>query len=197
MGPKKQKISWPSFFFRSAIEGTKQKLNGALPAEDMEDIALSAVMSFCMRIREGSVRYQGDKQLFSLLRRVIDGKIRKLWQYHFAQKRDIRQVEALHGAPLETALQVPVEDQLSADSVHVTPDEQPAVDRILGDLQSELHGLFTELLSNLDEHPRRLLLVLLESDVSNEELAKRIGRSVASVDRYRQLIRHKIKSLKT
>ena len=183
------------FFFTKAIVGTRQKLNGVLSKEDQEDIALSAVMSFCMGIRKGRIRYQGDQQLFALLKKFVDGKIRKLWQFLFAQKRDIRQVEALEDEHLEEMFYSPVGDQGLAESIHVTPEEQPIVDRILENLQSELHGLFSTLISELDEHPRKLLLVMLETDATNEELAEKIGRSVASIDRYRNLIRHKIKEL--
>ena len=180
------------FFLSKAVVATKRKLAGKLPTEDQEDVALSAVKSFCLGIREGGIKYQGDKQLFALLHKIVDRKIRKLWQYHLAQKRDIRQANPIETANDGNPIQSPVQSGISLESIHVTPEEQPAVDRVLADLQTELRGLFSNLLSDLDEHPRKLLLALLESDGNNEELARKIGRSVASVERYRQLIRHKL-----
>lgn len=179
------------FFLSKAVAASKRKLSGKLPTEDQEDVALSAVKSFCLGIRDGGIEYQGDKQLFALLHKIVDTKIRKLWQYHLAQKRDIRRVNSMETADLGP-FEAPAQNGLSLESIHVTPEEQPAVDRVLADLQTELRGLFGNLLSDLDEHPRKLLLAMLESDAGNEELARKIGRSVASVERYRQLIRHKL-----
>ncbi len=160
------------FFFSKAIAATRKKLTGKLPVEDQEDVAISAVKSFCLGIRDGEIEYQGDKQLFALLHKIVDGKIRKLWQYHLAGKRDLRRVEVVD---VMVEAQAPDVDHVMTENIQVTPDEQPAVDRILGDLQFELRGLFAKILSELDEHPRRLP-----------------GRSVASIERYRQLIRQKL-----
>ena len=180
------------FFLSKAVVATKRKLSGKLSTEDQEDVALSAVKSFCLGIRDGGIEYQGDKQLFALLHKIVDGKIRKLWQYHLAQKRDIRQVNSIEIEGTGIPIQTPASNGVSLDSIYVTPAEQPAVDRVLADLQTELRGLFGNLLSDLDEHPRKLLLAMLETDANNEDLARKIGRSVASVERYRQLIRHKL-----
>ena len=180
------------FFLSKAVVATKQKLSGKLPTEDQEDVALSAVKSFCLGIRDGGIEYQGDKQLSALLHKIVDAKIRKLWQYHLAQKRDIRQVNSIDNSDVSNPSLTPVQNGVSLESIHVTPEEQPAVDRVLADLQTELRGLFGNLLSDLDEHPRKLLLAMLETDANNEQLAQKIGRSVASVERYRQLIRHKL-----
>ena len=171
------------------------KLHGLLPIEDQEDLALSAVMAFCLGVRQGNIRYQGDRQLFALLHKVIQEKIFNLWRFRFAQKRDIRQVETLKNLDVDAAFSSPIKDQTFLENLHVTPDEQPAVDRILTSLQAELHGLFSELIAKLDEHPRKLLLAMLETDATNDELAKKIDRSVASVARYRLVIRRKIKEL--
>lgn len=180
-----------AFFLDKALEATAKKLT--LTAEDREDVALSAVKSFCFGIRRGGISYQGDGQLFALLYKIIDTKIRKLWQYHLAQKRDIRKREPLDGVENEQLGSYPLGRQaLPADSIHVNLEEQAAVDSILSELQTDLHSLFAELLNELDEHPRKLLLTMLETDASSEELAAKIGRSVASVERYRSLIRHKI-----
>lgn len=180
------------FFLSQAVASSQRKLHGKLPTEDQEDVAISAVKSFCLGIRRGGIEYQGDKQLFALLHKIVDRKIRKLWQYHLAQKRDIRQVNSMETVDGGNPIQSPVQNGILLESIHVTPEEQPVVDRVLTDLQTELRGLFGNLLSDLDEHPRKLLLAMLESDANNEELARKIGRSVASVERYRQLIRHKL-----
>jgi len=184
----------------------QRKSSGGLAHEDQEDIAISAVKSFCIGIRMGRYQYQGDKQLYALLHKIIDGKIRKLWQYHFADKRDIKRSESLqqnvdvnaaidrhqNGSSTNGASKLP---PVTPEQINVTPDEQPAVDRILEDLQLELRGLFSVLLNELDPHPRRLLLAMLEQDCDSVQLAKIIGRSVASVERYRKQIREKVEVL--
>jgi len=194
-------------FLGKAMAVLPHRSSGNLGAEDQEDIAISAVKSFCIGIRKGDFHYQGDKQLYALLYKIIDGKIRKLWQYHFAAKRNIGISESLEqlgsgsGAVNEGAF-VPPELGVSVDGssdvleqIEVTPDEQETVDRILDDLQTELRSLFSLLMNELDEHPRRLLLAMLEDDAENVQLAEKIGRSVASVERYRKLIREKIEHL--
>ena len=185
-------------FLNQALAVMPARSSGNLPAEDQEDIAISAVKSFCIGIRNGQYQYQGDKQLYALLYKIIDGKVRKLWQYHFAAKRNIAIAESLEQGAGRNELRSKSElDQaaLPPEDIEVTAEEQLAVDRILEDLQGELHGLFGSLLNELEEHPRRLLLAMLECDADNVRLADRIGRSVASVERYRKLIKEKIEAL--
>ena len=180
-----------TYFLGKANSATRDKLRGKSNKEEEEDIAQSALKSFCLGIQNGRYEYQGDKQLYGLLHKIIDNKIQRMWQYHFAQKRDIRMRADLEHDP--EVLDQPA--LVAADSIIISSDEQAVVDRILPELQVELLGLFQNLLGSLSEHPRRLLLTMLESDATNEELAKTIGRSVASVERYRTLIRSEIKSL--
>lgn len=192
-------------FLNQALNVLPQRAAGGLAHEDHEDIAISAVKSFCIGIRSGRYQYQGDKQLYALLHKIIDGKIRKLWQYHFADKRDIKRSESLEqNAAFNSAgvdrnqkdsLRNAKLPQVAPEQINVAPEEQPAVDRILEDLQLELRGLFSVLLNELDPHPRRLLLAMLEQDSDNVQLAKTIGRSVASVERYRKQIREKVEIL--
>lgn len=198
-------------FLNQALAVISQKSSGSIPTEDQEDIAISAVKSFCIGIRKGRYSYQGDRQLYSLLYKIIDGKIRKLWQYYFAAKRDIKLSEQLrqdssgnhaagnlHGESnkrYNSASARTGQPLIPLTHFEMTDEERPRVEQILNDLQAELRGVFCLLMTELDEHPRRLLLKLLERDASNVELADEIGRSVASVERYRKLIREKIEKL--
>lgn len=184
-------------FLNQALAVMPQRTSGNLPTEDQEDLAISAVKSFCIGIRNGQFQYRGDKQLYALLYSIIDGKIRKLWQYHFAAKRNIANVKSLERDFERSELQAnsPNQTPLPSENIKVSAEEQVAVDRILEDLEGQLHGLFSALLNELDEHPRRLLLAMLECDGDNVLLADRIGRSVASVERYRKLIKEKIEIL--
>ena len=184
-------------FFNQAIFLAKDQLpNSPTPAADFEDLAISALKSFCIRIRDGKIEYLGDRELVGALRKIVKAKTNRLFEHHFAEKRDARKVKGAFDPAPETERCEKLEDQftlfLDGDELIVDPEDQPAVARILESLQSELHGLFKTLLNRLDEHPRRALLMLLEQDLSNEELARRLGRSVASVERYRQLIREKL-----
>ena len=180
-----------AYFLEKANSATREKLRGRSNKEDEEDIALSALKSFCLGIQNGRYEYMGDKQLYGLLHKIIDNKIQRMWQYHFAQKRDIRLRADLVNDPVGPDEAMPV----ATDSISISSDEQAVVDRIMPELQVELQGLFKNLLGSLSEHPRRLLLAMLENDATNEQLSKTIGRSVASVERYRTLIRSKLESL--
>lgn len=180
-----------AYFLEKANSATRGKLRGRSNKEDEEDIALSALKSFCLGIQNGRYEYLGDKQLHGLLQKIIDNKIQRMWQYHFAKKRDIRLRADLVNDPVGLDESV----QVATDSISISGEEQAVVDRIMPELQVELQGLFKNLLGSLSEHPRRLLLVMLENDATNEQLSKTIGRSVASVERYRTLIRSKLESL--
>lgn len=184
-----------SFFGQALFLAQKRLPKSPSPMVDHEDLAISALRSFCLRIRDGRIEYRGDKELVGVLKTIIRAKTNRLFEHHFAEKRDSRRLVSIPG---NVSAEHPADElSLQIDGVElvIDSDERPSVARILDSLQTELHDLFRSLVSILDEHPRRAMLLLLENDLNNQQLAERLGRSVASVERYRQLIREKLTQL--
>ena len=67
-----------------------EKMHNLSPMDDYEDIAISSVKSICLRFRKGQNEFLDEKELGSLLRQFVVGKIRDRRKYHFAEKRDIK-----------------------------------------------------------------------------------------------------------
>jgi len=179
------------FFLEKVNAASGKQLAGKASEEDKEDIAMSALRSFCIGIRDGKYEYQGHKQLYSLLNRIVDIKIRRMWQARFTQKRDVRLKAELDFEPVNAG----VPQNYVSDTLHVTNQEQDALDQIVPELQTDIQGMFAQLFSNLSEHPRTLLLLMLESDGTVDFYAKQMGRSKASVERYQMQIREEIKKI--
>ena len=97
----------------------------------------------------------------------------------------------LHIAPIAPSNQA----DFASDSLSVSGQEQGILDEIVPELQADIQGMFKKLFSNLTEHPRKPLLLMLESDHTVEGYAKEMGRSRASVERYQKQIRDEINKL--
>ena len=167
---------------------------------DYEDIANSALKSFFVRLRDGRLEYYGDRQLVSALRKIVKAKTNRLFEIHLSDKRDVRK---LAGNQSIDCLTQGSFNQVSALTLigeylelETSEADQQAVERILDSLQQELHGLFKTLAAALDKYPRQVLFLMLEADLSNLQIAERLGRSVASIERYRKLIREKLEGLR-
>ena len=188
------------FFLPHALGLARHRIRGLSPAvSEAEDLANSAVKSLCLRIRDGRVIFEHDEQLKGLLRTMVRNKANKLWRYSTAEKRNLQgnvnlddgqmsdQILSQQGIDPAT---IYFDDRLKLDSVDAS-----TIANIVSSLQSELHDLFKALFDSLDEYPRQVLVLLMETNFSNEELASKIGRSLNSVERYRHTIRDAIKSL--
>lgn len=166
-------------------------------AVDHNDIANSALKSFFVRLQDGRIEYFGDRQLVAILRKIVKAKTCRLFEKHLTAKRDSSRLSQ------ERSIDTLEDDSFSTPGPWVEDDwfrgidaqEQLIVKRILESLQQELHGLFKSLYAALDEFPRKVLHLMLEADLSNEQMAKHLGRSLASMERYRKLIREKIQEL--
>lgn len=190
-GSKEAAEKLADFFLDKVNSASKRKLAGKASAEDQEDIAMSALRSFCIGIRERKYKFKGNKELVGLLHRIVDIKIQRMWQKRFTQKRDIRLKSSLESEPIcdHNAM------DFVADTVSLTAEEQLVMAEVLSELQADLQEMFKQLFSNLSSHPRRLLLTMLESDGTIEDYSKLTQRSRASVERYQKLIRDEIRLL--
>ena len=180
-----------AFFLDRVNAAARKRLAGKACEEDKEDVAMSALRSFCIGIRDGKYEYQGNQQLHGLLNQIVDIKIKRMWKYRFMQKRDVRLKGELDIDPIAPSNQA----DFASDSLSVSVQEQGILEEIVPELQADIQGMFKQLFSNLTEHPRKLLLLMLESDHTVEGYAKEMGRSRASVERYQKLIRNEINKL--
>lgn len=162
---------------------------------DHDDIANSALKSFFIRLQDGRIEYFGDRQLIAALRKIVKAKTNQLFEKYLSRKRDVRRL--IQGESidlLQHEAYFPSPEFLVGEDwdLGIAPEDRLIVTRILQSLQQNLHGLFKSLAADLDEYPRKALFLMLEADLSNEQMASRLGRSVASIERYRKLIREKL-----
>jgi DNA-directed RNA polymerase specialized sigma24 family protein len=191
-----------NIFLPAAIQNARNATTGAPNQFESEEIANSALKSLCIGIRNGKISFQGDKQLFALLKQIVVRKVKRLWKYYLADKRGIRQkVDPSNNSGFELPL-LDLCKATNGNSVFVSDrsicldaNEQMIAEQVLSMLAPELKGLFTELVMSLDEHPRRALLLLLNEDLTDAELARKLGRAVSSAERYKKLIRDTLSDL--
>ncbi len=198
-GDEEATIDLANHFSRIAIAFARTCLpTSPTSSVDHDDIANSALKSFFVRLQDGRLEYLGDRQLVAALRKIVKAKTSRLFEMYLSEKRDVRRLlpnESIDLLPREPDL--PSLGFLMGEDWDLDIDQadQLAVKRILQSLQQDLHGLFKSLAAALDVFPRKVLFLMLEAELSNEQLAERLGRSVASIERYRKLIREKLQEI--
>jgi len=189
------------FAFRFA----HQKMQNLGPMEDYEDIAVSAVKSICVRFQQGQSEFLGEKQLGSLLRAFVVGKIRDRRKYYFAGKRDINKVSNEDSSnDNDSRAQWGLQDKaindansiwLDEQSVNLPAEEQDYLEQMLDGLGADVQGLFSELVKRLDEKPRKVLMLITGGAISNSELAEAMDCAPSSIERHRRSIRKKLEEI--
>jgi len=190
------------FFLPRALEIARKKFPVTpSPMIDHEDLAFSALRSLCMGIRRGSVEFRGDKELGGLLKDIVYKKSAKYWRSELTEKRNRQNItgEGELGSNgdsriilAELAISSSDSVFLSDSAVELKPDEIEKFGEVLLHLELGIQGLFKELFSQLQEKPRRMLLLMLEKNLDNKQMAKELNCAVASVERYRASIKRKI-----
>lgn len=199
-GDKEAEDQIAQLFLPRALELSKKKLPIApSPMLDQEDLAISAIQSLCRSIRNGNIEFRGDRSLGGLLKDIVVKKSAQYWRSEFAQKRnrngvhrdsDLAGDSSLDFANL--AKETPDSVFINEQSVVLNTEESFGFNEVLQSLQKSLHGLFKELFQQLEEKPRKMVLLMLDSEYSNKQLAGLLDCSVASVERYRASIKRKI-----
>lgn len=198
--------SLAEYLLPKAFGFASRNVQSLSPMDDYEDIAISAVKSVCVRIREGQSEFLGERELGGLLRKFVIGKIRDRRKYHLAEKRDINKnlddnpqtndqsseagQQILHQA-VDAAASVWLDEQ----SVNLPAAEQDYLEQMLMGLGSDVQGLFAELVKRLDARPRKVLMLMTESSMSNEELAEAMDCAPRSIERHRSAIRKKLEEI--
>ena len=188
------------YLLPKAFEFANWKMLNISPVDDFEDVAVSAVKSVCLRFRQGNKEFLGEKELGSLLRQFVIGKIRDRRKYHFAEKRDINQNldedqsqanAGVHDHAVEEAKSVWLDGQSAVLPVR----EQNYLEQMLDGLGADVQGLFSELVKRLDEKPRKVLMLITTGSMSNNELAEAMDCAPTSIERYRKAIRRKLEEI--
>jgi DNA-directed RNA polymerase specialized sigma24 family protein len=200
-GDKDAEDQIAQIFLPRALELSRKKLPVApSPMVDQEDLAISAINSLCRCIRNGNIEFRGDRILGGLLKDIVVKKSAHYWRTELTQKRNRNAVlgeadisasnSGLHLAGLATDHHESI--FVNDHSVILNPDESIGFHQVLQSLERSLHGLFKELFQQLDEKPRKMLLLMLDTEYSNQQMAEKLGCSIASVERYRSSIKRKI-----
>ena len=167
---------WQEYFVK-IVRLAKRRMNGLrLGAADEEDVALSAMNSFCRMAKNRDEPIENSAELWRLLATIVKRKVNKERQRQFAQKRQDHRIvgeSALAGG----------EDR---DEPGKGLDHFSARDP-LPELAAELAETWERILAlpNAEE------LVLLKNDgYSNTEIAAKFGCSTRTVQRELEKIRN-------
>ncbi len=186
-----------------AFEFANRNMRSLSAMDDFGDVAVNAVKSVCLRFRNGEREFLGEKELGGLLRQFVVGKIRDHRKYHLRDKRNVNKVHAEDtggNASATGSLQNHAVDSgspiwLDERSMNLPVQEQTYLSDMLGGLGGDVQGLFTELVKRLDENPRRVLMLITTSAMTNAQIAESLDCAPASVERYRQAIRRKLEEI--
>ena len=188
------------YLLPKALGFANQKMRNVSPVDDYEDVAVSAVRSICLRFRDGHQDFLGEKELVSLIRKFVIGKIRTRQKYHFAEKRDVQRNSkegnsGENSSSPDQAVDAEKSIWLDEHSLNLPVLEQAYLAEMLNSLGGDVRGLFSELVKRLDEKPRKVLMLITTGDPSNMELAEALDCAPASIERYRNAIRRKLEEI--
>jgi DNA-directed RNA polymerase specialized sigma24 family protein len=145
----------------------RNRLRSMRACEDEQDVALSVMKSFLMRASEGQFTEACDRNsLWSLLAAITLKKTASLQRRHLAKKRDVRRNQSFEKM---------LEDGPNDIFLRSMIDEGNQLLEVLGD------------------EPLQQVARLRMEGYSNEEIAKRIDRSVKTVERRLRLIRSRLR----
>lgn len=172
-------VLWQKYFTR--LVGLSRRWLEGIPdrAADAEDVALSAMHSFCRRAEQhlGAAEMVADRDgLWCLLCDIAHNKVRTLWRKALSLKRG--------GGKLARAAELSEhdgEDEFIARQMSREPTPEEATL-----LAEEVSGL----LGRLEEDERSIALLKLDG-YSNEEIRERMGIGLSTVERKLQTIRRK------
>jgi RNA polymerase sigma factor (sigma-70 family) len=162
-------------YFRRLVSLARKKLRGRrLAVADEEDVAISALDSFCRNAREGRFPQLADSDgLWRLLVVITARKAIRLVRDQGRQKRS--------GG--RGALTGPLDSE----------GNQPAVEELIGneptpEFAAQVAEEYERLLALLDDDQRAIAIAKLEG-LTNEQIAERLNRALRTVERRLKLIR--------
>jgi DNA-directed RNA polymerase specialized sigma24 family protein len=174
--PEAAQRIWDRYFRRLVRLARKKLLGRRLGIADEEDVAISALDSFCRNVREGRFPQLTDRDgLWRLLIVITARKAAHLLRDQGRQKRDGRR--AKFAGPLDS------------------DGDQVALDQLIGnepsvDFAARVAEEFERLLALLDDDQRTIAIAKLEGR-TNEQIAAHLNRALRTVERKLKLIRAK------
>jgi RNA polymerase sigma factor (sigma-70 family) len=178
--PAAAQALWQRYFERLVRLAQKKLRATPRRVADEEDVALSAINSFCLGAARGKFPQLVDRDdLWRLLVTITARKALRQAQHAQRQKRGQGKVRG------ESVF-------LQADA----SEQQHGIDQVVGQeptpaFAAELTEEFRRLLDSLGDAMLRQVAVLKMQGYENEEIAKQLGWSVRMVERRLQLIRKK------
>ncbi len=153
-------------------------LAGRLRARvEADDVVLSAYRTFLRRARVGEFQLPDSGSLWRLLCVITLTKVREQARFHMRQKRGIAQ-------------EVPLSPSVESNAGSLDPaDPNPPPAEAVAFADQMQH-----LLGSLDEEERQIVEVKLE-DLTNDEVAQRLGCSERTVRRILKRIESKLRRL--
>jgi DNA-directed RNA polymerase specialized sigma24 family protein len=166
---------WDQFFVK-LCRVAQYKLSGMTRIADEEDVALSALASVCRRLKRGDYPEVSSRdELWRLLVAVTQRKALNLLRDEGRQKRGGGRVA---GESVFCGI-----DSSSAGGIDFVASAEPSPE-FVATMSETLERMF----SALDEQERQVAALKLEGH-TNEDIAGKLGRSVATVERKLKLIR--------
>ena len=166
---------WTRYFPRLVRLARKQIRGVSRSMADEEDVALSALDSFCRAAREGRYPDLADRDsLWRLLLQMTLNKAMSLARYESRQRRGGGRVRSLSHE------QVASDDQMLAEIVGKEPTPEFA---------AMMADECRRLLEKLDDPQLRELAVAKMEGYSNQEIAQRLDCALRTVERRLKLIR--------
>lgn len=163
-------------YYCNLMRITRRRLNGmSRQVADEEDLVVTAFQSFFRRARDGQFPELSSRdQLWALLITITDRKVVNNLRRHFSQKRGGGRVacEAAVRVQTEGDSQGPLSN---AESFELGPDVEARV---------------MELFDSIDDELKRMVY-LRQEGLNNIEIARRLDRSVSTVERRLRLLREK------
>jgi DNA-directed RNA polymerase specialized sigma24 family protein len=162
-------------YFRRLVRLARKKLRGRrLGIADEEDVAVSALDSFCRNAREGRFPLLADRDgLWRLLVVITARKAMHLVRDQGRQKRG--------------------GDRPARQAAVDSAGNQPAIEQLVGnepspEFAAQVAEEYARLLDLLDDDQRSFAIAKLEG-LTNEEISVRMNRALRTVERKLQLIR--------
>lgn len=164
-------------YYRQLVHFARRRLEGVpRGAVDEEDVALSALFSFCRGMEEGRFAAVGDRDdLWKLLVTITARKACAKRRHEYADKRDARRVRG--GGPRRDS-----SDERLHELDHLAAVTPAAADDVVDNCR--------KLLGCLDEKSRQIAVWRLQG-YSKAEIAEKLGCVRRTVERKLERIREK------
>lgn len=151
---------WKQYFQRLIGVAHQRLLGAPRQMADEEDVALSAMQSFCRALEENRFpKLENSGDLWQILVTLTRNKAVNLREYHNAQKRDVSR-------------------QSNSDFIALLESDEPDPQFVV-ELQDQLQTL----LENLPDDQLRQIAILKMEGYVHSEIAERLSVALITIDR--------------